>query len=455
MVSPNAIDPGVIAGSQTLCSPFDPDAFTNTTSGSGDGAITYQWQMSTTIAVAGFSDIGGATSATYDAGVVAVVTWFRRVATSTLNSVPCADNSNVLEVITEPCGGPLCSYTQGYYGNPGGTSCDGETQYSTYGLIEKAIGSYGGTMRIGLLGQSVLITDSEADINNVIWYMPGGKGIGELVAQDISISSNDFKSWYTTTTGKNTKINNKLLAQTIALGFNIGINSNLGDFALQTGTFATAELDGGCGSSMIKSRYCDTETGTVYNEYQYYKIKSNIAGAASDVNALFALANRALGNADGLVGSEDGVSLTDIASAVDLINNAFDECRMPMGYGIEKLPCSIIEPIIPATTLVQTEVVEEPALSKSSTEFKAYPVPFTDELTIEYKYDYDTDVKIQVFDTKGLLITNDVDNLYIKGEIGTKILDLSRVSDQALIIRLVTNKEVNSKMVIAKSKKRK
>ena len=97
-VTPNAINPGTIAGSQTLCTPFDPAAFTSTTAGTGGGVITYQWQMSTTSAVAGFSNIGGATSETYNAPAVAVVTWFRRTAISTLNGVPCSDNSNVLFV---------------------------------------------------------------------------------------------------------------------------------------------------------------------------------------------------------------------------------------------------------------------------------------------------------------------------------------------------------------------
>ncbi|PKP11132.1 MAG: hypothetical protein CVU08_13045, partial [Bacteroidetes bacterium HGW-Bacteroidetes-3] len=67
-VTVNSIVPGVIAGSQTLCAPFDPVAFTSTTPGSGGGTITYQWQMSTTSASAGFANIGGATLATYDAG---------------------------------------------------------------------------------------------------------------------------------------------------------------------------------------------------------------------------------------------------------------------------------------------------------------------------------------------------------------------------------------------------
>ncbi|MBW4362843.1 hypothetical protein, partial [Flavobacterium taihuense] len=99
-VTPNDIAPGTIAGDQTLCSPFDPAAFTSTTVGSSTngGVISYQWQWSTTGCEGSWSDISGATSATYNAGVVSVITNFRRVATSTLNGVACSANSNCLTV---------------------------------------------------------------------------------------------------------------------------------------------------------------------------------------------------------------------------------------------------------------------------------------------------------------------------------------------------------------------
>ncbi|MEO7462959.1 MAG: hypothetical protein ABIT96_09540, partial [Ferruginibacter sp.] len=97
-VTPNAVTPGAIAGDQTLCTPFDPAAFTSTTPGTGGGTVTYQWQSSTTSCATGFADIGGATNATYDAGAVAVTIYFRRVTTSTLNTVACSANSNCVTV---------------------------------------------------------------------------------------------------------------------------------------------------------------------------------------------------------------------------------------------------------------------------------------------------------------------------------------------------------------------
>ena len=362
----------------------------------------------------------------------------------------CETGSDTARFTVEPCIlDQFCSYTQGYYGNPGGSSCDGESTYTTYGLIEKALDDYpGDVMRIGVVGKSILIAKTEADINKVIEYLPGGKSSYELSSGNISISDILFKNWYTTTVGKNnTTINNALLAQTITLGLNLGMDNDLGAFALQEGTFATAELDGGCGSTIAKERYC--EEGVVYNEYQYYAVMGNIAGAASNVNELFALANRALGNVDGIVGTEDGISLADIAKAVDMINNAFDECRMFMGYGIEPLECGIV--LAKVTVANKVAVTEEPTFIDSSVDFKVYPVPFEDIINVSYRFEYDTDVTIQIFNLQGALIYGVVDNMYNNGEVAVKQISLPGTFDQALIVRLTTNKEKLSKTIVAKS----
>ncbi len=79
------IVPGTITANQTICSGEDIAAFASTLAASGGfgGVIDYQWQSSTTSAVAGFSNLGGAsTSETYNHGALAVTTWFRRAITS-------------------------------------------------------------------------------------------------------------------------------------------------------------------------------------------------------------------------------------------------------------------------------------------------------------------------------------------------------------------------------------
>src|SRR5205823_870470 len=87
-VTVNPVTPGTISADQTLCTGGNPAIFTSVTAATGSGSITYQWQLSTTSCGAGFSDIAGATAATYDppAGLTQT-TYYHRVATSTLNGV--------------------------------------------------------------------------------------------------------------------------------------------------------------------------------------------------------------------------------------------------------------------------------------------------------------------------------------------------------------------------------
>ena len=98
----NGVTPGLVSGNRTVCLNGDPAAFTQTvpaTGPSGAQAPTYQWQSSTVDCSTGFADIPGATGNTYDVPPgVAVTTYYRRVATSVWNGVPCTAVSNCLTV---------------------------------------------------------------------------------------------------------------------------------------------------------------------------------------------------------------------------------------------------------------------------------------------------------------------------------------------------------------------
>ena len=107
----NDVTGGTVAADQTICSGGDPAAFTETVASTGSGALTYQWQSSTTSCAAGFSNIGGATGTTYDAPAgLLVTTYYRRVTTSTLNAVPCTANSNCITVtVNDVTGGTVAA----------------------------------------------------------------------------------------------------------------------------------------------------------------------------------------------------------------------------------------------------------------------------------------------------------------------------------------------------------
>jgi len=334
-----------------------------------------------------------------------------------------------------PCVKALCTYTQGYYGNLGGMSCAGEgdtKSYTTTELIAKSLASYGGTMTIGLVGHSVLISNNETDINAIIARLPGGGGSYVLPSGNIQISA------LTDSYLRKGRINNTLLAQTITLGLNLGIDGTLGGFELKP-KFYTAEPENGCGSDIPKVRECvyNDQTGyfEVINEYKDWSINPKVVtalGSNATVQGLFEMANTALG--DG--GTPVGVTLSDIAGAVDLINNAFDGCKIFMGYNVEPLVCASAESSFTSKTT-------------SETGFEFYPVPFKDQLTIRYKFDYISDVKIEIFNSNGILVLSKTDaNGYLNKEI-TLNLNLYTGQEQVYVVKVTTNRESITKKIMS------
>ena len=94
-----ALTAGSIGSDQAFCAGGDPAAFTQTAPTGGSGTYTYQWQSSTDNTT--FTDISGATNASYDAPFISQTTYYRRVVSST--GSPCASvNSNVVKITVDP-----------------------------------------------------------------------------------------------------------------------------------------------------------------------------------------------------------------------------------------------------------------------------------------------------------------------------------------------------------------
>ena len=346
-------------------------------------------------------------------------------------------------VTTQICAKALCTYTQGYYGNVGGTSCapnDGGIfgKYTTEELIAKGLTFYGGTMTIGISPNSVWMKTPD-NISDILRVLPGGGGGSYALSGDYQISG--IPSSYLTKKGT---LNNTLLAQTITLGLNIGINGALGDFVLQSGMLVTADAEGGCGSDTPKERKCNYDIygnlTSVTNDYHYYTIDSSVINAIEGdktVQGLFNLANKALSG-----GSTYGASLTNIAGAVDIINNAFDGCKIFVGYDVPKCPKT--------STVSTTTSINDPTTSKTELAgFTASPVPFKDQLTIKYDFDYQSDVKIEVFNAQGNRVLSKADtNSFLNKRV---ILDLNvnKGQEQVFIVKLTTDRGSSTKKVMS------
>jgi len=132
-ITVNDIAPGSIGTSQTICNGDDPAAFTSTVNATGSGVISYQWQSSTDNLT--FTDIPGAVSSTYNAGVSAVTTYYKRVVTSTLSGKICSAESNVISVVVNDVNGGAIAADQ--------TICSGD---DPLGLSSTTDGSGSGTI---------------------------------------------------------------------------------------------------------------------------------------------------------------------------------------------------------------------------------------------------------------------------------------------------------------------
>jgi hypothetical protein len=106
-------------------------------------------------------------------------------------------------------------------------------------------------------------------------------------------------------------------------------------------------------------------------------------------------------------------------------------------------PCPAIDENKTAKAVAPMEAKTEKVV------FEAYPVPFKDQLTIRYNFDYASKVKIEVFDGQGNLVLSKTDtNSYLNKEIALD-LKLNRGSDQVYVVKLTTDRESSTKKVIS------
>lgn len=93
------LQPGGIQANSEVCINGIPALITGTPATGSNGTYSYQWEISTTSATAGFSDIVGATGLNYQPGNISVNTWFRR----RVSAPPCDDLwSNAVQVQVNP-----------------------------------------------------------------------------------------------------------------------------------------------------------------------------------------------------------------------------------------------------------------------------------------------------------------------------------------------------------------
>jgi len=82
-----------------------------------------------------------------------------------------------------------------------------------------------------------------------------------------------------------------------------------------------------------------------------------------------------------------------------------------------------------------------------SLDFQAYPVPFNKDVTVKYMFEFDTNVTVEVYDTRGLLVMSKT-AAYSAGTDATMPLSING-SDQMYYVKLITNKGTVTKKILA------
>ncbi|WP_170066871.1 T9SS type A sorting domain-containing protein [Flavobacterium granuli] len=151
-----------------------------------------------------------------------------------------------------------------------------------------------------------------------------------------------------------------------------------------------------------------------------------------------------------------GLSPSSPHIALNTNNIIFNNFPAGSGYqvSVSASGCGSLPEICPAPSLLKiTETAVSKELSTNKTtkkaSFEAYPVPFKDQLTIKYNFDYVSDVKIEVFDTQGVRVFSKTDtNSYLNKEI-TLDLHTNKAKEQIYIVKLTTDRGTSTKKVMS------
>lgn len=278
----------------------------------------------------------------------------------------CGNNSaNKSQSITVAvCNTQFCTKTQGFYGNTGGSHCNGQT---TTQLVTSLLST---NLVIGGNGNTLTITQAEAGC--LISKLPAGGSATTIAGVNTCTSHPGILL-------SNGKFLNVLLGQTIALGLNLRLDATLGGWTL-VNSFTT-----------LASTGCGGTTGApIPGTEQTFSIPQKVLnelGANKSVSNLFVLANRAL-SGQYTQTSSSKPSLSEINQAVDAINRGFDNCRYLVTSVVARLGQGQQEEFNPATI-----------------NMTAYPNPFSGTVNFEFSSSSTEQLVLEVYNAKGERIT--------------------------------------------------
>ena len=97
--------------------------------------------------------------------------------------------------------------------------------------------------------------------------------------------------------------------------------------------------------------------------------------------------------------------------------------------------------------------IGDSAINEGSLLVNVYPAPFNQEINVHYEFGFDTDVSIQVIDMRGVILKNIKIRDYGSHSERRIKIDLRRLSDQILLVRVTTNKGSIGKKITPSNKR--
>ena len=333
-----------------------------------------------------------------------------------------------------------CTLTQGYYGSSNGKSCDEDSLYrNAVSIIKKLLTPSPIVIGSGARTLTITVADS-ARLNAV---MPGGgTPFSFSHTGNITLQSSQF-SLYKTSRGR---INNILLSQTIALALNVRIKPDLAPFVLENGYIHTQRLRTCQNADLPSLVTCEEDSMAIRAWLMIPSVVNYLqANSGGTVADLLALANEVLGRTKvpGQAGAGGTVvpSLANIVAQVDIINNAFDQCRIFLGFLPTLNLCTSS-----SLRAAQQEEAQASVVIKTL-EVKVFPNPFGTTLNFNIQTPEKTKVKIELFDLQGKLLTQEYIGEFQSQE--NRIIQMKApVVSAPILYRVTTSKKVFSGVLL-------
>ncbi len=159
----------------------------------------------------------------------------------------------------------------------------------------------------------------------------------------------------------------------------------------------------------------------------------------------------------GLVNASDNCDTDVYVDWIEDVSNNQNPETITRTYGLwdDCQNYSEVTQLIEVSTCFDTPTDSEVNGELKELDFKAYPVPFNKDVTLNYNFDFDTDVRVEVYDTRGLLVLTKEVKGYTKGSDVNLPLNISSGADQMYYVKLITNQGTVIKKIVSSNVNRK